>query len=85
MPGINDWPFKLASEKFKPFHNNIDGTRVIHTIELYENEYLVGESFPADVRSFPEPHNLQKLVSREQVQEVLSIKAKGKYAAKAYS
>ena len=86
MPGINDWPFKLASEKFKPFHNSMDGTRVIRTIELYENEYLVGESFPTDVRSFPEPHNLPKLVSREQVQEyVLSVRAKGKYAAEAYS
>ena len=86
MPGINDWPFKLASEKCKPFHNSMDGTRVIRTIELYENEYLVGESFPADVRSFPEPHNLPKLVSREQVQEyVLSVRAKGNYAAEAYS
>ena len=50
MPGINDWSFKLISEKRKPFHNSMDGTRVIRTIELYENEYLVGESFPADIR-----------------------------------
>lgn len=86
MPGINDWPFKIASEKHKPFHNSMDGTRVIRTIELYENEYLVGESFPADVRSFPEPHKLPKLESREQVQEyVLAVRAKGKYAAEAYS
>jgi len=34
-------------EKFyKPFHNSMDGTRVIRAMELYENEYLVGESFP---------------------------------------
>ena len=52
FPGINNWPFQLASEKYKPFHNSMDGTRVIRTIELYENEYLVGESFPADVRLF---------------------------------
>ena len=66
MPGINDWSFKLISEKRKPFHNSMDGTRVIRTIELYENGYLVGESFPADIRL---PHNLPNLVSREQVQE----------------
>ena len=86
MPGINDWPFMLISEKRIPFHNSMDGTRVIHTIELYENEFLVGESFPADIRLFPEPHNLPKLVSREQVQGyVLSVRAKGNYAAEAYS
>ena len=86
MPGINDWPFMLISEKRKPFHNSMDGTRIIRTIELYENEFLVGESFPADIRLFPEPHNLPKLVSREQVQEyVLSVRAKGNYAAEAYS
>ena len=45
-----------------------------------------GRTFPADVRSFPEPHNLPKLISQEQVQEcVLSVRAKGKYAAEAYS
>ena len=86
MPGINDWPFKLASETCKPFHNSMDGTRIIRTIELYENKYLVGESFPPDVRSFPNLDNLPKLESREQVQEyVLSVRAKGKYAAEAYS
>ena len=77
MPGINDWPFKLASEICMPFHKSMDGTRIIRTIELYENEYLVGESFPPDVRSFPKPDNLPKLKSREQVQEyVLSVRAK---------
>ena len=49
FPGINDWPFQLASEKYKPLYNSMDGTRVIRTIEVYENEYLVGESFPANV------------------------------------
>ena len=86
MPGINDWPFKVISVKRKPFHNSMDGTRVIRTIELYENQFLVGESFPADIRLFPGPHNLPKLVSREQVQEyVFSVRAKGNYAAEAYS
>jgi len=79
-------PFKLASEKCKPFHNSMDGTRVIRAIELYENEYLVGKSFPADVRSFPESHSLPKFESREQVQKyVLSVREKGSYAAEAYS
>ena len=64
----------------------MDGTRIIRTIELYENEYLVGDSFPANVRSFPEPHKLPKLESQEQVQEyVLSVRTKGKYSAEAHS
>lgn len=86
MPGLNDWAFKLASKQCKPFHNSMDGTRVVRTIELYENEYLVGESFSPDVRLFPEPQMLPKLESREQVQEyVLSVRARAKYAAEAYS
>jgi len=42
MPGQNNWAFKLAAENKRPYHNSMDGTRVIRTIELYENEYLVG-------------------------------------------
>ena len=64
----------------------MDGTRIICTIELYENEYLVKESFLPDVRSFPNLDNLPKLELREQLpQYILSVRAKGKYAAEAYS
>ena len=86
MPGLNNWAFQLASKQCKPFHNSMDGTRVVRTIELYENEYLVGESFPPDVRLFPEPQKLPKLESREQVQDyVLSVRGRANYAAEAYS
>ena len=69
MPGINECPFKLALETCKPFRNSMDGTRIIRTIELYENEYLVGESFLPDVLSFPNLDNLPKLESREQLKQ----------------
>jgi len=86
MLGINDWPFEQASRQCQPYQNSMDGTRVIRTVELYENEYLVGEAFPADVRLFPEPCNLPTLESREQVQDyVLSVRSKRSYAAEAYS
>jgi len=77
---------KKASQQCKPYQNSMDGTWVIVTIELYENEYLEGEEFLADVQLFPEHCNLLKLESREQVQEyVLSVQAKRGYAAEAYS
>ena len=85
MPGLNNWAFQVAAEKkFRPFHNSMDGTRVIRTVELYQDEYLVGESFPPDVRRFPEyPIKAQ---SWEQVQEyVLSVRENSRYAAEAYS
>ena len=73
MPGLNNWAFKLASKQCKPFHNSMDGTRVLRTIKLYENECLVGEKLP-------------KLESREQVQDyVLSVRGRANYAAEAYS
>ena len=31
----------------------MDGTRIIRAVELYRNEYLVGEEFPADVWCYP--------------------------------
>ena len=86
MPGLNNWAFKLASKQCKPFYHSMDGARVVRTIELYENEYLVGESFPPDVRLFPEPQKLPRLESREQVQDyVLSGRSRANYVAEAYS
>ena len=49
---------RKASQQCKPYQNSMEGTRVIHTIELYENEYIIGEAFSANVRLFPEPCNL---------------------------
>ena len=43
MPRINQWAVrKAASLEFRPFQNGMDGTRVIHAIELY-HDMLIGE------------------------------------------
>jgi predicted cupin superfamily sugar epimerase len=50
MPGLNFWAFEMASKKeVKPLQVRMDGTRVVRIIELYKDEFLVGESFSPDV------------------------------------
>jgi len=85
MPGIYEWPFQIASEMCLPFHNSMDGTRIMRMIELYEDTYLIGKSFPADIHLFPKPEKLPTLKSREQQNYILSVRTKGNYAAEAYS
>ena len=44
MPGINNWEIEKASKHAKvPLQIGMDGTRVIRAIELYLNQYHVGE------------------------------------------
>ena len=69
MPGLNDWAFSVAAEQCRPYHNSMDGTRVVRTIELYQDTYLVGECFPPDYHMFPATSRLPKPESWEQVQE----------------
>ena len=64
----------------------MDGTRIVRIIELYQNEYLVGESFSPDVRMFPTPEQLMKVESQKQLQDyILSVRQNNRYAAEAYS
>ena len=57
---------------------------MIRSVELYQDEYLVGESFSPDVRAFPDEP--VKATSWEQVLEyVLSVREGCRYAAEAYS
>lgn len=84
--GLNDWEFKLAAERKRPFHNSMDGARVVRTIELYEHEYLVGDYFPPDCRLFPTREELTRAESHKQIQDyVLSVRQNHRYAAEAYS
>ena len=84
MPGLNDWAFIAAGNSNTPLQNSMDGTRVIRSVELYQDEYLVGESFSPDVRAFPDEP--VKATSWEQVLEyVLSVREGCRYAAEAYS
>lgn len=54
LPGLNNWAYELATARktLKPLQNGMDGTRIIRTIELYLEKYLIGREFPPDVRLF---------------------------------
>ena len=86
LPGLNDWAFSIAAKHQRPYHNSMDGTRVVRTVELYRDQYLVGESFHPDVRKFPTASQLPQIETWEKVQQyVLSVRREGRYAAEAYS
>ena len=64
----------------------MDGTRIIRTIELYDNKYLVGEEFPADVRIHPTSSHLPTFQNPKQTAEyIFMVRSKGLYAAEAYT
>ena len=86
MPSLNDWAFSKGAEHCTPYQNSMDGTRVVRAIELYDDKYLVGDSFSPDIRAWPKECKLPVARSWEQVREyVLSVRRRGQYAAKAYS
>ena len=84
MPGINQWAIrKAASREFCPLQNGMDGTRVIHAMELY-HDMLIGEQFPADVRK--NPKELPKPQTPEDLKQyIFNVREKGPYAVKACS
>ena len=49
----------------------MDGTRVIRAIELYANNFLLGEEFPADVRNYPKPSELPTFLDAKQVMQYI--------------
>ncbi len=88
MPGLNSWAFQKVSEreKTKPLQNGMDGTRIIHTIELYRDQYLVGKAFPQDVRLWPSHTDLLRPASMKEVQNyILQVRHEHAYGAEAYS
>ena len=52
MPGINKWALQRLAirEDIRPLQCGMDGTRVVRTLDLYHDKYLVGRQFPPDVR-----------------------------------
>ena len=83
MPGINTWAIEKAGKREKvPLQNGMDGTRVVRAIELYLDEYLVGEQFPTDVRQFPDeppiyttPAELSTYVNKVRLDKLYSADA----------
>ena len=91
MPGINKWPLqRLANrEVIRPLQSGIDGTRVVRTLDLYCNKYLVGRQFPPDVRLFSQqffdiPDSISLSTLNDYVMETRQCKGRG-YAAEDYS
>ena len=85
LQGINNWALEKASKReVRPLQNGMNGTRIVRVIELYLDEYLVGEQFSPDVCLWPnEP--IQAL-SWQQIQDhVLEVRKKKGYASEAYS
>ena len=63
----------------------MDGTRIIRTLDLYLEQYIVGRQYPTDVRLFEEqltlvPSNLKKLN-----EYVMETRQNGQYASEAYT
>ena len=87
MPGLNDWALEeAASREVRLLQMSMDGTRIVRVIELYLDTYLLGKTFPPDVRLYPNEANHVKACTWEQVQQhVLSVCANKQYAAEAYS
>jgi hypothetical protein len=52
LPGINQWPLEKLTKRpiLKPLQNGMDGTRIIRTLDLYLERFLVGQQYPPDVR-----------------------------------
>lgn len=87
MPGLNEWALEAAtSHEVRPLQMSMDGTRIVRTIELHLDTYLLGQAFPPDVRLFPNEANFVRANTWEQVQQhVLSVRANKQYASEAYS
>ena len=88
LPGLNDWAFEKISKrsKLKPLQNGMDGTRVIRTIELYLNKYLVGKMYPPDVRLFSEQLANSEATTPQQIQTyIYNVRKSRAYGAEAYS
>ena len=59
-------------------------TRIIRTVELYLDKYLVGREFPPDVRLFKD--QLVEATSMIEVQQlIIEVRQNNAYAAEAYS
>lgn len=61
LPGLNGWAFEKAqhnsNKACKPLQIGMDGTRIIRTVELYLDQFLVGKEFPPDVRLHAQAHS----------------------------
>ena len=87
LPGINKWPLQRLAERpvSKPLQSGMDGTRIIRTLELYLQQYIVGRQYPPDVRLFAgQLYEVPDSIS-ELNDYVMQTRKNGAYASEAYS
>ena len=64
----------------------MDGTSVIRAVELYRDQYLLSEEFPADVCYYSTESQLPVIQNPKQVKNyILAVRRNNQYAAEAYS
>lgn len=67
LPGLNGGTFEKAREnankKCKPLQIGMDGTRIIRTVELYLDQFLVGKEFP-QMYVFTQKHLIAQIFQR---------------------
>ena len=67
-----------ANREQRPIQNGMDGTRIIRSVELYLDKYLVGKAFTPDVRMHPDESGLPTVESRQQLPDyVLEVRSTG--------
>ena len=87
LPGLNNWAIEAAAgRESRPIQCGMDGTRIIRSVELYLDKYLVGKAFSPDIRMHPDESHLPTTESSKQVQDyVLGVRLTGSCSAEAYS
>ena len=92
LPGLNDWAFEKAKQNAcnvcKPLQIGMDGTRIIRTVELYLDQFLVGKEFPPDVCSHTQAHastHITNMTNQDIQRYILEVRQSNAYALEAYS
>ena len=92
LPGLNRWAFEKAqqnaSNACKPLQIGMDGTRVIRTVELYLDQFLVGKEFPPDVHLHTQAHassDITNMTNQDVQKYIFEVRQSNIFASEAYS
>ena len=92
LPGLNDWAFEKAqqnaNEVCKALQIGMDGTRIIRTVELYLDQFLVGKEFPPDIRLHTQAHcstDVTNMTTQDVQKYIFEVRKSNAYASEAYS
>ena len=92
LSGLNNWAFEKAQQNAnnacKPLQIGMDGTRIIRTVELYLDQFLVGKEFPPDVRLHAQAHastDVTNMTNQDVQKYIFEVRQSNAYASEAYS